>query len=295
MPSMSHLNARKPLPAFARALTIFFTAVLVGCEGTATLDMGTTAAADPAIAQVLVDLEGIELQGGGGETFRFDEPVPINLAEFVDGNVFRLFTDEELSDGSYTGVRLLFSSDENDRNEDVVTLSDGREFPLTVAEGAVASVGFTVDRDESSRENVVLTLDLRQSLSFNDDSDEYSLTPFVRGVRTEDAGQIVGNVSANCPSGSSLQQGGAVYLFESEGVTPDDHDGVDPEPYLTTRIDVATTGVPTYTLAFIPEGNYTIAMTCDGDEDDAATGDDLRFQNITNVRVRAEETLTQDL
>ena len=299
MPQMStHFDFSKPLELsiVRRAFVIAIATALVGCEGSVTVDMGTNAPADPAINSVLVDIAGIELQGGGAETLTFDEPVRVNLVEFIEGNLFRLFTDEELPDGRYTGVRLLISSDDDDDNEDVVTWSDGREFELTVAEGQAAAVSFTVDKDDSTEEDVILTLDLRQSLSFIDSgTDRYALTPVLRGVRSEDAGRIVGTVASRCPSGASLASGGAVYLFNAHDRTPDDRDGADEEPYLTTRVLFdGTNAVPTYNFRFVPDGDYTIALTCDANEDDAATSDDLRFQNTTNIRVRAEETLTQN-
>jgi len=270
-------------------------AALVGCEGTATFDMATNAPGDPVILRVLVDLEGIELTGDRTQTLLFDDPVRVNLIEYVDGNLFRLFTDETLSDGRYTSVRLLFSSDADDDNEDVVVRADG-EFPLTVAAGVAAEVDFTVDKDDASRDDIVLTLDLRQSLSFDDRDDEYTLTPLVRGARVEDTGRLTGLVTASCRVGTSLAQGDAVYLFAGEDQTPDDRDGIGVEPYLTTAVvrDGAT-GSAAYSLRYIPEGDYTIALTCDGDEEDAARNDSLRFQNVANVRVRAEQTVTRNL
>lgn len=278
-----------------RAIAILGSAVLVGCEGSATFDMTTMAPGDPEILNVLVDVEGIELTGDGSETLIFNEPVRIDLVDYIDGNLFRLFTDEELSDGRYTAARLLFSSDDDDGNDDVVVRSDG-EFPLTLAEGTAAEVRITIDEDDSSREDVVLTLDLRQSLSFDDDQDEYTLTPLLRGARPEDSGQINGAVTANCPTGTSLTRGGAVYLFVGEDVTPDDRDGAAAEPFLTTFVGLdSVSGAPAYALSYIPEGDYTIALTCDGDEEDASADDDLRFQNVVNVTIRAEETLSRNL
>lgn len=280
---------------WGRALGLLGTAALVGCEGTVTLDMGTMEAGDPAISQVVVELDGVELQGSGGtETIRFDEPVRMNLLEFVDGNLFRVFTDEELPDGRYTGARLLFDPD--DEEDDTVLLLDGGNFELVTAEGAVADVAFTVDQDSSSSDDIVLTLDVRQSLSFDDASNVYTLTPVVRGVRTEDSGDIFGAVTRSCPSSNPLAQGGAVYLFTGRDRTPDDRDGSDEEPYLTTRvlIEGGVQGQPEYILNFIPEGDYTIAFTCNGDEDDAATSDDIRFEDVANIEVRAEETTAHD-
>lgn len=279
---------------YARTLFgLCMAAAVVGCEGTVTVDLETTAAGDAAIAQVLADVEGLEFSGDGGtETLRFDEPVRLNLTEFADGNLFRLFAEEQLPDGRYTGVRLIFEEDQDE--DDVVILADGREFPLTVLAGTTSDVAFTIDENDSSREAIVLSLDLRQSLSFDDDANEFSLTPLVRGVRLDNAGQVVGAVTASCPAGASLAQGGAVYLFSGRDITPDDRDADGAEPYLTARVDVdAVTAA--YALRYVPEGDYTIALTCDGDAEDTATSDDIRFQEVDDVQVRAEETVTHDL
>lgn len=280
---------------WGRAFALLGTVALVGCEGTVTLDMATMTAADPQISGVFVELDGVELQGSSGtETIRFDDPVEIDLLDFVDGNVFRLFTDEELPDGRYTGARLLF--DQDDEEDDAVTLFDGDVLEINTVEGAVADVAFTVDKDDSSREDIVLTLDVRQSLSFNDNTNVYTLTPVVRGVRTEDSGDIFGNVTRDCPNASPLAEGGAVYLFAGRDRTPDDRDGRDEEPYLTTRVEIqgGVTALPQYIFDFIPDGDYTIAFTCHGDEDDAATDDNLNFEDIANIEVRAEEQTTHD-
>lgn len=283
--------------AWARAVALLGTLALVGCEGTVSFDLGTTPAADPAINGVFVDIEGVELDGSEGtETVRFDEPVEVDLTNYADGNLFRLFTDEELPDGRYTSIRLLF--DEDDEENDAVTWTDDSVFELNVADANASDVSFTVDKDDSSREDILLVLDLRQSLSFDDDANPevYTLTPVLRAMRADVAGRIAGNVTLDCPSSSPLAQGGAVYLFSGWDRTPDDRDGTGEEPYLTTRVtlDAGTTAIPQYVFSSVPEGDYTIAVTCNGDEDDAATNDDVRFEDVANIEVRAEETETHD-
>lgn len=267
--------------------------LLVGCEGTVTLDLHTTAPADPAIGQVLVDLEGVELvRGGSTEALRFDTPVRVDLMQ-LENTPMRLFTDEQLRDGRYTGVWLLFEADDDE--DDLVALFDGREFELTVTEGTASEVSFTVDEDDSTRESLALTLDLRQSLRFDEDARAFSLAPVVRAVRRESGGQIAGNVLASCPGGAALATGGGVYLFAGHDAVPDDRDNTAVEPYLTARVLVISGTVPSYNLPLVPEGDYTIALTCDGDEEDPAANDDLRFQDEANIRVRAEQTLIHDI
>jgi hypothetical protein len=186
--------------------------------------------------------------------------------------------------------------DQEDQDDDAVTLFNGDGFVLYTAEGTAADVTFTVDKNSSSDDDIVLTLDVRQSLSFNDNADTYTLTPVLRGVRTQDSGDIFGQVTRGCPSSSPLAQGGAVYLFGGRDKTPDDRGGTGEAPYLTTRVLIqgGVQALPEFIFNFIPEGDYTIAFTCNGDEDDAATDDDIRFEDVANIEVRAEQTTTHD-
>ena len=276
---------------------VIASACLAGCEGQVSVDLGTTAPADRAVVQVLADLEGVEFREAGGGTSRleFNDPQRVDLIDFLQGNLFRLFTDEELSDGHYTGVRLLFADDSDD-DDDAVVLANNEDRPLQIVAGDFSTVDFTVDKNDSSRDRVVLTLDLRQSLAFDDDNDRYTLTPVLLGIRAEDAGQLSGSVTANCSAGGTLAQGGAAYVFVGSSITPDDRDTTAPEPYLTTAIEADANNVlPTFDFPFLPEGDYTLSLTCNGNEDDAATNDDVRFQNTTNVTVEQGERTTQNL
>ena len=273
-----------------RTTLLLVATALAGCESKLSVDLGTEAPADPAVQRVDVALEGIEFRkdGGGIERLTFKDPELVNLLGLRDGNFMRLFTDEQLDDGHYTGVRLLLT--EADNIDNLVVRSDGREYELAVAEADFSSVDFTVDKDESSNDSIVLTLDLRQSLPF-DDADT-TLTPVLRAIRSDDAGGVSGSVTVTCPANSSL----AVYLFSGEDQTPDDLDGQLAEPYLTTSVGGAglnTTG--SYAFRFLPEGRYTLATTCRGDDERPGSSEDLAFQNAKNVKVEADETMRLDL
>jgi hypothetical protein len=271
-------------------------ALLAGCEGEVTMDLATELPADPDIADVVVNIRGLEFttSGGGTETLEFTDTQPLDLMDYADdSNLLRLFTDEELSEGDYTGVRLLFDADEAD-NAFVTTVA-GTEFPMTLVDGEYASLSFSVEDNESNSDSFTLMLDLRQSLSFDDDTDEYTLTPVLRAVDSGDASSIEGNISVACPAGDSLSQG-AVYLFQGENVTPDDLDGADVEPFATAPVFTSQTGDSFfYALRILPEDNYTLAVTCIGNDDDPATDEDLEFRNSVNVQVDSGEIVTLDL
>jgi hypothetical protein len=277
-----------------RGLLLMLAALLAGCEGEITLDLAAELPSDPDITQVVAYVRGVELttSSGSTETLEFRDSQRVEFIELADDNsVLRLFTDEELSEGVYTGVRLLFDEDRDD--DAFVRLRNGTQFPLNIVQGDHAALRFEVEDDDSTSEAFTLLLDLRMSLSFDDDSDEYTLTPAMRTVVTADAGRIQGNVSVACP-GDNLSRG-AVYLFQGRNVTPDDIDGEGVEPFATSPVFTGQGGIFFYALRYLPEGNYTLAVTCNGNDEDPLENQDLGFRNVINVALDERETLTRNL
>jgi hypothetical protein len=136
---------------------------------------------------------------------------------------------------------------------------------------------------------------LRQSLIFNDDDDEYTLQPYLRSIEDGTSGEITGFVDITCPTGSTVADGGAVYLFTGQDVEPDDRDGVGVEPFATTDVFQTTDGRRAYGLRFLPEGDYTIAVTCEGDLESPDTNEDeMDFQMTDNVQVDEDQTVRVD-
>lgn len=264
--------------------------LLSGCQGSVTVDLSSDAPADKTLSSVLVDVAGVEFRRSDGTTEKL-EFTRAERTELLDDNAFRMFTNERLSEGTYTGVRLLLE----DNNANSVSRSDGRQFPLNLAEGDYAEMDLTVAEDEATREGLALSLDLRKSLTFNDDDNEYTLRPVLRSTPADKAAQIGGNVDVRCPAGTSMATGGAVYLFTGEDVEPDDI-GSAVEAYATTTVSVdAFSGFSTYSLRFLTPGDYTIAVTCEGDEDDPGADDDIDFVGTANVSLDDGERLTRNL
>jgi hypothetical protein len=275
-------------------------ALLAGCEGAVTTDLATELPADPNITQVVADIRGLEFRtsDGGTETMEFRASEQVNLIDLADDNgVLRLFTSEQLSNGNYTGVRLLFDADRAD-DAFVSTTTNStviREFPLNLADGDYASLSFNIEDNERSSDSFTLVLDLRKSLSFDDGPDEYALTPILRSVETSQMSRIDGNVSVGCGLGDSLERG-AVYLFQGRDVTPDDIDGSGVEPFATAPVFTSTQGSGFfYSLRYLPAGEYTLAVTCRGNDDEPATSEDLAFRNVINVDLNDRETITRNL
>ena len=282
--------------AVARVSLLGVFALLAGCEGEVTMDLGTELPADPNITQVVANVRGLEFttSGGGTKRLEFNDSEAMEFIDLAENNgALRLFTSEELPEGNYTGVRLLFDEDRLD--DAFVTLADGTEYPLNVVDGEYASLSFSIEDNDSSSDSFTLVVDLRQSLSFDDDNNEYTLTPVMRAVDTEDMSRIDGNVSVTCPAGDELGTG-AVYLYQGEDITADDVDGAGVEPYATSPIFTSQGGTSFfYALRYLPAGDYTLAVSCSGNDDNPVEDDDLQFRNVINVQLDDSETMTLDL
>jgi hypothetical protein len=269
--------------------------LLGGCDDVRfTADLATDAPADPDIISVEANVLGLEFRMDDGSNARleFRNGELIDLLDLQDGDPLRLFTDEELPLGRYTGARLLFDDDQDDN---AVTTFDNREFTLLLAEGEFAAVDFLVEDEGRDRETLTLMLDLRQSLRFDESTDEYTLTPRLRAVPTEDAARVEGSVNVACPADTSLATGGAVYLFSGADVEPDDLDPIEAEPLATTSVTDPGFGGFQYALRFLPAGDYTISVTCTGNEDVLDVDDDLEFTSVGDVQLDAGEVLQLDL
>lgn len=265
-------------------------ALLAGCEGKITVDMTTEQPADPTVTQVVANVRGLEFTGSSGtKTLEFTDAQLLDLMDYADDNsTFRMFTNEQLPEGSYTGVRLLLDKDQDDA---FVTVSGNtRQFTMKVVQAEYAPVNFEFKDRDSSSETFTLMLDLRQSLSFNRDQREYTFTPLLRAVSTPDISRISGNLTVTCPAGDTLSTG-AVYLFQGRDITPDDLDKSGVEAFATSPVFTSNN----YSLRVLPAGNYTMAVTCNGNDDDPATNEDLKFRNIVNVELRKKQALNRDL
>lgn len=256
-----------------------------------TIDLSSASPANRGIVQMVARMSGLEFRKSDGSTeeLTFSDTELVDFMSLDGTSPLRLFTDEELPEGDYTGVRLTFDTDNAD--DAFVTLDTGEDFDLVLSSGSYAPIDFSVD-DDNEDGAFVLTLDARLSLSFDDGDDQFTLTPYLRSAPSDDAGQISGTVSVGCPAGSSLADG-AVYLFEGN-VEPDDRDNIGVEPYATAPILSSGTQF-SYVFRFVAEGDYTLAVTCRGDEEDPATDDDLRFQNAADVQLDRDQNLTFDI
>jgi hypothetical protein len=266
-------------------------ALLGGCESHLSVDL-TDGPTDGA-QEVVLDITHVALLTSGGDIVRLalDDPGPLDLLAFRNGETVRLVRERQIAPERFVGVALDFAS-----SGSFVTLADGSEVAIdTPASRTFADIDLTVDDWES--ELLLVDLNLRFSL-VDTGTGSYDLVPMVRAVRPDISGTVIGSVatatveSVGCLDGRPAGTGVAVYAFEGSGVTPADYVG---QAGLIAADDVefdASLGQWRYQLHFLPAGDYTLALTCQADDDDPTTDDAVAFEASADVTVLGVSTLT---
>lgn len=277
------------------------TAALAACgggssgDGSGSLSLGVTDAPIDEATHVYVEFSSVTLKPADGEPFTidFDDPKRIDLLEQQNGDRELLLDNEQVTAGAYDWVRLGVNLDGEldtyleleDGSEHELEIPSGRQTGLKLVSGFVVAQGASLD--------LTIDFDLRKSIVRVSDT-EYKLKPALRLVNTDETGEIAVTatgtyVSDNqCGSETTRQ---AVYVFEGSGVTPDDVDGTEPDPLTTVQVrDEDADGTYTATAAFLEAGTYTVAYTCDPENDDPEAEDSLTFMDATDVEVTAGET-----
>ena len=124
------------------------------------------------------------------------------------------------------------------------------------------------------------------------------MDPVVRLVKADSVGHIRGTVipalltGPNC-SDNDVDTYNAAYVFVGHDAIPDDiDDDNSPQPLATTRIAWdPDQGNYLFEAAFLPPGNYTVALTCNADVEDLDNDDDLQFFDVRNATVIANNLL----
>jgi hypothetical protein len=296
---------------------------------TGRVSVGVTDAPVDVADAVVVQFTGVEMKPAGGAAFSrdFAAPKTIDLQAQQGTNRVLLLDNEEVPAGEYEWMRLKVQADPNVAGDSYITIGgadcelripSGDETGLKMIRGFTVGVGtttdFTVDFD--LRKSVVQPPGQTTEVPVCD-GQAYMLKPVVRIVDNLEVGTIEGSIdptqiTQSCGEGDQ-QSGvypGNVYLFgpipEGGSATPDDYDGLDadgPDALTSAMVDPNTFS---YTIGFVPTGNYVLAYTCDpdnvevdADAADTPTGADevVEFTPAAGapVTVTANQTTTVDL
>ena len=236
--------------------------------------------------EVVVQFSGVELhRAKGTETITFTAPKQIDLVYYSRGAAANLVDYVEIPAGNYEWVRLKVDAVAG-VDDSYIVLADGTKLELQIPADAVDDLKlvspFKLTADDAA--NYTIDFDLRKSI--HQTVDGYMLRPALRLVEDELSGSIYGNVYAELLTGSTCDSGVSIYVYSGADVMPTDVRGTAGGPISSANIDLSTTvSFYWYTMAFLPAGTYTVALTCDGDLDQPDQVDTLTFLAQSNVEV----------
>lgn len=266
-----------------------------GGVGSGTLNLSITDAPVDGASAVVVTFTGVEIQPANGNRLDFDFATPqmINLMQLTQGVSTTLLNGEVLPAGQYSWIRLKV-----DIANSYITIN-GADLPLRIPSAAKTGLklnrGFNIATNGIS--NFTVDFDLRKSVHLPEGVDsDYILRPTLRIIDDLEVGSISGHVDASLLSANTgcYDNTGAVkavlYIFTGAGVTPDDVDGVAPDPISSAIVDQNLD----YMAAFLPEGDYTVSLTCEAEKDDPVKDDVLVFIKSADVPVVAKQDSLAD-
>lgn len=270
--------------------------------GTGQLKVGITDAPLDNAEAVVIHVTSATLHGPDGDT-TMDVLDPtdgtagrdIDLLRYQGGQWTGLF-DNTVSAGHYSWIRLAL-----DLTKSYIQIN-GAQYGLrcTSCEHAGYRINKSFDVTADATLTLMLDFDARKSITDPGAAKaDYILRPTVRLVDSAASGSISGTVDGTLIA--SLGGGNcSVYVYDGFDATPDDvyiplnMASPDSQNNPVSTANVISDSSYTYTVSYLPEGNYTIALTCDAINDSAANKDILTFSDTHNISVLAGETAMLD-
>lgn len=266
------------------------------------LSLRLTDAPLTGVSRVQITVTAVELVHEEDERsllFTFNQPKAIDLLSLQGVQTETLLSDIAVPAGTYSGIRLLV--DDSARNS-FIELDNGSIHNLRIPSGS--SSGLKINEVivllESQMVSYTIDFDVVKSLVQAGASGNYLLKPVLRLIDNSTSGHIRGTVDPSlligplCSDNDPMTHN-AIYVFEGHGVTPADIDlstERDTDPVTSAQIVMdSDSGEFVYEAAFLPAGDYTIALTCSADLEDPESEQDLLFFGIQNVTVRVNNIL----
>lgn len=294
---------------------------LAGCGGgsdggsvaegpsTGRLSISITDAPVDEASSVVVEFWGVEIKPEEGDSFIITfSPRQIDLQLLSGVNSEDILVNEVLDAGHYEWMRLLVNAACNATNSFIVT---DKQYPLGIPSGDESGLKLNRGFDVPAGGAVEFTVDfdLRKSVnglkSNGNCAGHYKLRPTLRIVDNTEIGSISGTVADGTLKDVSCTAGNVVYVFEGLNITPDDIDTIDltdVDPITTAMVDVVDLGggvlEGTYSVNFLSAGDYTVAFTCQAEDDDPEVDETLTtpivFLGAANVTVLVDTDTTHN-
>ncbi len=287
---------------------IIFSGLLVACgggsggdnsPGTGKVSVGVTDAAIDDAERVVVEFTAVELkpQSGSSILFTLDDPQQIDLLS-VQGSEFEpLINAESVPSGQYNWIRLHMNDSDcnasltgNNPAGSYIELTGGGLEPLHVPSGSQSGLklnsGFVIAA--GGQTDLTIDFDVRKSVTAPNGQDCHFLKPSLRLVDNAEIGHIAGSVDLTGLNAERCNSGVSVYLFEGFDAAADDISGSATDPITSAIVDQETAD---FEIGFVLSGDYTVALTCDGELDDPESDNpEVTFESTKNVTVSVGET-----
>jgi hypothetical protein len=261
-------------------------------SGTSTLTVSLMDAPVDDVTAVNVEITALWLKGPGSaaKPLKMSQtPMKVNLLDLNDKNAAILIDGQSIDPGSYEWLDMDVNADFDGVLDSFVVTKIGGQEELRVPSGRVRLVGgFDVAANQAVQ--LLFDWDLRKGLVDPPGQPGFLLKPAFRVVDVHELGKLSGTVAIatlnatgdpnSCLADDpNLDVGNAVYVFAGANITPDDIDGVDPDPVAVIPVEPSSTGDYVYHTVIAP-GTYTIAFTCQAGNDNP---DDGQSENIKFV------------
>lgn len=257
---------------------------------------------DDALA-VVVQVEAVDARVSGAPNpnyqfsrFKLSPAQQINVLDLSGGKSAVLIHEVALIADKYDWMRLVISAgiSAEDSWIDTATGRHGLYLPSANKDGLTMATRFEIPNRGVA--DLIIDFDLRQSIIPPEISGNlYVLDPVLRLVEAAEAGWIEGSVAPVLVGGDDCSP--VVYGF-ADGVIPDDIDRKEPEPITEGTVELDNeSGDFRYVLAWLPAGDYTVALTCQGDLDRPDRDDtpQVGFTFATSAIVTAGQVTEVDL
>ena len=230
--------------------------------------------------------------------FTYKNTQEIDLMSLQGTKTASLLDKVPLVSNEYKEIRLLV---DDASMANFVEFENGGVQELKIPGGSSSGLKIKGDVSVSSNRDSAFTIDfdLRQSLVTAGNSGKVLLKPVVRLIDDSDMGHISGSVDssllvdAGC-SDSNVDTFNSVYVYSGHDVIPGDINQSSEKsnaPISTSIIKYdSDSDKYLYEAAFLPAGDYTLALTCNADAENLEADDDLKFFSIKNVVVLVNNT-----
>lgn len=280
--------------------------------GNSTLGVSLMDAPVDGVTAVNVQINSIWLKGANGPATQLPmtkTPLTVDLLRTSDQNAALLIDDAQVPAGEYEWLAMDVNAGFDGVMDSYVMTDIGGQEEIRVPSGRIRLVsGFEVEPNQAVR--LLFDWDLRKGLVDPKGQPGYLLKPAFRVLDVTELGELSGTiatgniVASGDPNGcatddADLDVGNVVYVFAGAGVTPDDVDGVDPDPVATAEVAQNADGDYAYRVVLEP-GDYTVAFTCqaandDPEVDESATPDPIDFLPAADRTVTAGEKTIANL